>query len=122
MSTESDLVALLNADANVTSLVAGRIYTQLAPDNATMPCMVYTIAAGGGERTLSGHIIGQTNEAQLWLLAESYAEIVQMKAAVLGVSGTGYSSIEKVYIDEGPDGYDFDTRLYTKILSIEIIN
>lgn len=122
MSTESDLVAMLNANANVTSVVSGRIYTQLAPDNATMPCIAYAISSGGGERTLSGHIIGQTNEAQLWLLADSYAEIVQMKAAVLGVSGTGYGSITKVYIDEGPDGYDFDVRLYTKILSIEIIN
>lgn len=122
MSTESDFVAMLNADATVTSLIGGRLYTQVAPDNATFPCMVYRITQGGGERTLSGHVIGQQNEAQLWLLADSYGEIIQMKAAVLGVSGTGYSSISKIYIEEGPDGYDFDDRLYTKILDVEIVN
>lgn len=122
MSTESDLVALLNADSNVDGLVDGRIYTQLAPDNATMPCLVYRMTEGGGERTLSGHIVGQTNQAQLWLLADSYGEIIQMKTAVLGVSGTGYGTISTVYVDEGPDNYDFDDRLFVKIMDLQILN
>ncbi len=122
MSTESDLVALLNGNANVAGLVSGRVYTQLAPESATMPCLVYRITQGGGERTLSGHIIGQQNEAELWLLANSYGEIVQLKAAVLSASGGGYGSISRIYVEEGPDNYEFEDRLYSKIMTVEIVN
>lgn len=121
MSVEADLVELLSADANVDSVVAGRIYAQVAPEAAAMPCIVYRMMADGGERTLSGHIVGQEWRAELWLLANDYPTIIQLKSAVLGVSGQGNGDILRLYITEGPDGYEFEDRLYSKALTVEII-
>jgi hypothetical protein len=41
-----------------------------------------------------------------------------LKAAVKQLSGTGHGSIAKIDIDDGPDGFDFESVRYTKIMSV----
>lgn len=51
---ETGLYALLAADAGVSALVAGRVYSGAAPDDlAQYPCVVYSMVGGSSEPTLN---------------------------------------------------------------------
>ena len=120
MSIEVDFRAALLADTNVSALIGTRVYPLMLPDDADTPAVIYQELDAVGERTLSGHFIARTRRYQLRLVAASYDEIVQLKAAVAGVFSGGNGDYSRLFIDDGPDGYEFDTKLYTKILDAQI--
>lgn len=120
MSIEEDFRDALLADSNVSDLVGTRIYPLMLPDDAAVPAITYQEIDAIGERTLSGHFIARQRRYQLLLVAATYDEIVQMKAAVGGLFSGGSGDYSRVFIDDGPDGYEFDTKLYTKILEAQV--
>ena len=120
MSIEEDLRELLLADVNVAALIGTRVYPLMLPDDAATPAIIYQEIDAIGERTLSGHFIASQRRYQLRLVADSYSTIVQLKAAAAGVASGPNGGYTRLFIDDGPDGYEFDTQLYTKILEAQI--
>lgn len=120
MSIESDLFAAITNSANVAALIGTRMYPLMVPDDAQLPAISYQEIDGIGERTLSGHFIATERRYQLTLVATSYDMIVQLKAAVAGVDSGASGGYTRLFIDEGSDGYEFDTKLYTKILEAQV--
>jgi hypothetical protein len=120
MSIEEDLRAVLLADTNVAALIGTRVYPLMLPDDAATPAIIYQEIDAIGERTLGGHFIATARRYQLRLAATSYDMIVQLKAAVAGVDSGPNGGYTRLFIDDGPDGYEFDTKLYTKILEAQI--
>lgn len=117
MSLEEDARAAAMANSNITALIGTRFYANEAPA-VDRPLIVYQQIASQGERTLSGFHAERRAQYQWRLVCDSYDHIVQLKTAVKQLSGTGYGSITKIDIDDGPDGYDFETKRYTKIMSV----
>lgn len=118
MSIESDLRAAVLANANVSSLIDTRVYPGEIPANATLPAIAYQHIASNGERSLGGMYVEHSGRYQMRLVADTYDEIIQLKSAVLEVAGTSYGTLTRIEIDEGPDGYDFETRRYVRVLEI----
>lgn len=117
MSLEEDARAAAMANANITNLIGNRFYANDAPA-VDRPLVVYQQIASQGERTLSGFHAERRSQYQWRLVCDSYEQVIQLKAAVKQLSGTGYGSITKIDIDDGPDGFEFETGRYTKIMSV----
>lgn len=117
MSLEEDARAAALANSNISNLIGARFYANEAPAVAR-PLIVYQQIASQGDRTLSGFFAERRAQYQWRLVCDSYEQIVQLKAAVKQLSGTGYGSIAKIDIDDGPDGFDFESERYTKIMSV----
>jgi hypothetical protein len=118
MSLEEDARAAALANTNITNLIGSRFYPNEAPQEAARPLVIYQQIASQGERTLSGFHAERRAQYQWRLVCDSYEQIVQLKAAVKQLSGTGHGSIAKIDIDDGPDGFDFETVRYTKVMSV----
>lgn len=92
MTIETDLIAKIVGTANVSALISSRLYSQLAPQDATLPFLTYEISNTSQQVTLSG----ATNYYQSTLQIENYAsskagviDLTDKVAAVLhGFSGT----------------------------------
>jgi hypothetical protein len=118
MSIESDLRSAFLANSNVSTLIGTRFYPLEAPQEATLPLIVYLQTSGDGERTLGGVFVQQEARYQVRLVGSSYDSIVQLKAAALELAGSGYGVISDMEVSEGPDGYDFDTARFEKIINV----
>lgn len=120
MSLEEDARSAALANVNITNLIGSRFYANEAPA-VERPLIVYQQIASQGERTLSGMVVERRAQYQWRLVCDSYDQIVQLKTAVKQLAGTAYGSIANIDIDDGPDGYDFETERYTKIMSVYLI-
>ncbi len=122
MSVESDLVARIIGNADVAGLIGTRLYPLRIPDDAALPAIAYQEIDGIGERTLGGHFVYTARRYQLRLVADSYEMIVKMKTAVGGVDdGPGPTgAYTRLFIDEGPDGFEFETQRYEKVLEAQV--
>lgn len=117
MSLEADARAAAMANANITNLIGTRFYANEAPA-VERPLVVYQQLGSQGERTLGGMFAERRAQYQWRLVCDTYEQVVQLKTAVKQLSGTGYGSIRTIDIDDGPDGFDFETQRYTKIMSV----
>lgn len=120
MSLESDMRAAALAVSNITSLIGQRFHPSESPADG-LPAIVYTHIFSDGDRTLGGVFVERRASYQWRLVAETYAEIVQLKAAVNELAGTSPSGITKIDITEGPDGYEFETKRYIRIINVYLI-
>lgn len=120
MSIASDLYTMLTGDATVSGLIGARVYPALAPDEATWPAIVYQEISGVGEPSLSDHHPGLNYRYQLRLIDDRYLDLLTLVTAVLALSGGSQGAIKKVEIDEGPDDYDIETGLFSRILEARI--
>ena len=117
MSLEEDGRSAAMANVNITDLIGDRFYANEAPA-VERPLIVYQQIASQGDRTLAGMVVERRAQYQWRLVCDSYEAVVQLKTAVKQLAGTSFGSISKIEIDDGPDGFDFETKRYTKIMSV----
>ena len=82
MSVETELVSQLTGDSTVSGLVSSRVYPLLAPQGATLPCVVYEMTAHETINSTSG--AGSTRHAQVEVLCldDSYGGTKTLADAV----------------------------------------
>jgi hypothetical protein len=99
MSIETTLYAAINNDAAVTTLVADRIYPQVAPDSASVPYVTYQVISTEAHNKLAGAPDTERKVVQVNCVSNSYANAKAIAEAIksaLNVS-VGY------LISEGDD-------------------
>lgn len=120
MSVESDLVALLTGDATVGGLIGSRVYPLLIPQDTAVPAVAYQEIAGTGESSLGLDFPGLAYLYQLRLVDDSYLDLLALRTAVLALSGSSQGDIGRVIFREGPDDYDRETGLFSRIIEARI--
>ena len=115
MRVEKATYALLVGGSGITALVGTRIYPRRLPQNHTLPALVYSLISAPRELNHSGAESLVTARVQVTAHASTYAVAKSVQNAVQsradGYSGTvGGVVVDKVYTEDGPDGYDPTTE------------
>lgn len=121
MSLETDLRGAFLANANLAALIGSRFYFQHAPQNATLPLIVYWQNESIGERTLSGMFVQTAATYDLMLVTATGDSLQDVRAAVLELAGTSYGSLYKIDVNDGPDDFDYQNNRYTKMMDVQVI-
>lgn len=118
MSAETDLYTTLKAASGVTNLVGGssspRIYPDLAPQEATLPCVGYQRVGTEITGTLSSAVVATKATLDVWcmaatrLAAEGLADAVQTACAAAWYTPTARRS-----------EYDPDAALWAAVLTVD---
>ena len=82
MSLEAGIVERLNATALITSLVSGRIYANVLPDNTTKPAIVYQVVSLVPISSLNNDTGKERARVQFTFLSDSTAERVLFATAI----------------------------------------
>lgn len=91
MSVETDLYSTLAAAAGVTALVSTRIYPGVAPENAALPYIVYSLTNTERLSTLLGSGDDARYQMQIDCVANTYTSGKAVAAAVVAaLQGNGY--------------------------------
>lgn len=120
MSLEADARTAALAVSNISTLIGTRFYPNEAPQEAARPLIVYQQISSEGDRTLGGGFWERRARYQWRLVADTYEEIVMLKTAVRELNGTSYGDITDFNINDGPDGYEFETNRFTKIMDVSV--
>lgn len=95
MSSETDLVTALKADAGVNAIIAGRIFPMLRPQGESLPALVYERSSTNPVNHLQGSsgLDGVALRITSW--APSYKAAQQLAAAVRAAmaAATGFKSV-----------------------------
>ncbi len=115
MSIETDLFSTLDNDSALTTLLASRIFPNLAKKSAALPCIVYTMVGGTRFETLAG--VGDTKkkEMQISCFDRTYAKAKIVADAVLdALDGGGHLNLEV-------DFYDDETQTHSVVIDWSFI-
>jgi hypothetical protein len=104
------------ADGTIVALIGNRFFANEAPAVAR-PLIIYQHINSRGERSLGGFYAERWAQFQWRVVADSYADTLLVKAAVMGLAGTNYSGF-KIDVNDGADGFDFDTQRYTRLMTV----
>ncbi len=115
MSIESDLYSTLAAAAGVTALVSTRIYPGLAPENATVPYVLYSLSNTERLHTLLGSGDDARYQMQIDCVANTYPSGKAVaEAVVAALQGNGYQQFTY-------DLYDDVTQRHSMIIGWSFI-
>ena len=120
-----DLTAYLIANAGLTALVNGRIYSQVLPQHAVLPAIVYSQIHGKAGNTME-NASGFTDATfQFACMAMSYYDAKKtaksLRAALEGFAGTmGSTKVYGAFQEAERDGFDFETLEYRTDLDFKI--
>lgn len=117
MSTESDLVDALEADAAVAARFGDRIYPDRMPDNPTLPCIVYQRISTVPDVDLDA-VTNTAARFQIDVWAKTRLETVDGAAeihAALNYTAPG-TAIDRILPDGWRDLYDDTAQLYRRSL------
>lgn len=117
LSSKEYVYTTLRDDLNVDSLVDGRVYAQVAPEGVTAPFIVYDQVAQAGLRTMSGILVDEEADYDIWLVATTPESLLQLQSAVVQVDWPANVTARPII---GSDGYDFDHDRYTKKLELTV--
>jgi hypothetical protein len=120
MSLEADARAAALANVNIAALIGSRFYPSEAPQEAARPLIAYNMTSNDGDRTLGGVFVERLARYQWRLVCDSYEQVIQLCAAVLELAGTGHGDIAHMDIRSGPDGYDFETKRYIRVMEVVV--
>jgi hypothetical protein len=120
MSLESDMVAAALAVTNIEAQIDDRFYAGEAPQEAARPLVVYLQTNSEGDRTLGGGFWERRARYQWRLICDTYEQVVILKSACRELNGTAYGDIADFNINDGPDGYDFETKRFIKVMDVSI--
>jgi hypothetical protein len=114
-----EIVTLLAADVDVNALIAGRIYTEVAPDAVTLPYVMQTLIFDGRLTVLEGGAATQ-NPARLQL--DCWATTLdgaidladKVETAMVGASTFAVGDFSR------ETDYDPDVKLYRMIIDTSL--
>ena len=79
---ERDLVAHLKADTTLSTLLGGRIYPLVAPQNVVKPYATYRVIGNKGNQCLQGGIYQKDKRFQLDCWSLTYSNVKAIEEAV----------------------------------------
>lgn len=108
MSLESDLHNFIETDSEISALIGGRVYPQVAPTGAATPYVVIDVVAGNPEYHAGGEAGVSTTEWDIDIFADTYAETISVKEKLRdqlsGKKGAvGSSNLRSVMVTEDRD-------------------
>lgn len=127
MRAEKVIYSLIENDAGVTALVAGRVYPSRMPQNTTMPAVVYQVVSANELTPIDAQAGFQVvrTRVQITAMAKNYVDVKNtleaVRIACLYKSGTiaGVKVISITRDSVGPDLRDDELAFY--IQSIDFI-
>ena len=105
------LYQLLKADANVSALVAGRIYPLRLGQGAALPAIAYQKISDPTAGSLRACELPRVARVQISLFAKSYAELDTLDAAVQAALGLPTPLATIAYLD-GHDLFEDPTEVF----------
>lgn len=117
-------VAYLKVYAGLIALIGARIYPDLMPQGATIPCVTYTRVSGAPMVCQSGdsHLESPVYQYKVWASTKSNARaiIAQLKAALHGKKITmGDLAVQASIVISDRDTNEPDIGLFTPILEVK---
>lgn len=83
MSAETTLYATLTASTGVSALVASRVYPDVAPQDVTLPSVVFERTDTEYVNTIHGTAVAQRATLEVWCMAEGRSDAEQLADAVI---------------------------------------
>jgi hypothetical protein len=121
------LYSYLSNYAGLTALVSTRIYPTIAPQGATIPCVVIQKISGNRNHTMQGDIPLTNQIHQISIYAESHASQVAIAAQIrvalnnyVGVMATNGVTVQGVMIVSEFEGYDTEAKEFFEKIDFEI--
>ena len=116
MSLASSLYSQLSGYAGLTALVSTRIYPNRAPQDATLPYVVYFRVSGSREQAFTNAVGATGVRMQFSCFATTYIDAdavrAQVRAALLAYTSSGGVTVHEVALDSDLDQYENDTFLH----------
>lgn len=113
---ESDLYNHLKNDANVSALVATRIYPLKAPQDVQTPYLIYNEIIGKQKQCIEGGVYQEEIRFQVDCWSMKYSEIKQLKEAVTSAL-IGFKSSHNINTS---GDYEDNTELYREIIDFKL--
>lgn len=113
---ESDLVSHLKSDVTLNTLIGGRIYPLVAPQNVIKPYITYQVISDNNKQCLRGGIYKNSVRCQIDCWSTKYSEVKAIKQAVINRL-VGFKSSSDI---NPMDGYESETLLYRQIIDFTI--
>lgn len=116
---DNALYQRLSGYANLTAMIASRVYPVILPEKATLPALVYSKVSGNGESAFGAD--STLRRARYTLLAHSAVSAKEAKAVALQAElatkryrGTLDSTvIQDIFVEnDGTDFYDSQAKIY----------
>ena len=116
MSLASSRYSQLSAYAGLTALVSTRIYPNRAPQDATLPYVVYFRVGGSREQAFTNAVGATGVRMQFSAFAAAYIDAdavrAQVRAALLAYVTSGGVTVHEVALESDLDQYENDTFLH----------
>jgi hypothetical protein len=124
---EPGLVSLLNADATLTSMIAGRIYPSILPESPAYPALSYRVISSVPLYDLAGDVISVTTRIEFTTWGTAYADAKTVHQAIRNVidrfRGTlpGGVNVAFTWRDGASvDDFDHDRRAYNSSVDYKL--
>lgn len=127
MAVEDAIYSRGITHVGLSALISTRLYPGIAPQDVTLPAVVYQRVSSVPESLLTADTNVTRDRFQFTVLASSYESLVnvgvQVKAAFQRWQGTEASVIiEDSYLTGDVDLYQDDTEIFGKAIDFEIVN
>lgn len=125
MTIETALFTRLSGYAGLSALVSARIYPKRAPQNATLPCLVYERVSATRVPALNSDTDIVEARFQITVVASTYSSILsvstQVRSALQRYRGTVSGIvIDDIQIVNDTDIYDPAVEFYQRAIDFEI--
>jgi hypothetical protein len=126
---ESGLISLLNADATMSGLIAGRIYPLVLPETPTYPALTYRTISSVPTLDLNGNVIESKTRIEFTAWSTVYSDCKTIQKAIRNVldsySGTlpDGTIVQFTWRDgSAVDAFDDVRRAYNSSLDYRLIH
>lgn len=114
MSAETDLNTTLTASTEVTSRVSTRIYSDVAPKEAALPCIAFSRVDTEYVRTIHGTRAAERVTLEVWCMATRRGDAERIADAVEPV----ISSQQFILTGRRPE-FDEASEVYSAVLTVD---
>lgn len=114
--TESQVYQLLKNNATLITLVNGRVYPIVAPQNVVKPYITYRVVSGLKLQCMSGQIYQGSYRMQLDCFSTTYSNVKAISEAVKSAL-IGFLDSNNIDII---DDYDDESQLFRQIIDFNI--
>lgn len=114
--TETQVYKLLQNDATLKTLISGRVYPLVAPQNTISPYITYRVVTGLKIQCLGGQIFQGDYRMQLDCYSKTYSNVKAISQAVKSCL-IGFMDSHNINI---MDDYEDETQLFKQIIDFKI--
>lgn len=117
MMIDAELLAYLKANSELNSLIGGRIYPSVAPQNVTYPCIVYQMISNNDLSSFGGEVYENRVRFQFDIYD---ARIGICKQVLASFKNAIYKFRKYPHNLFTMDRYEKETRLYREMIDFKL--